>query len=245
MSNPDQGNMFSTNPQATPPVTAPEVAPPVTEVNTNQYEAIMAGIVNEAGTQKYSDVSVALNSIAPAQEHIKTLESQMNEMRADLEKRKTTEELIKDMQSAPQEIPSVAPAAFDPSQITDLVNNAIHANTAAATATTNQQQVIMALSEKFGNATKAEEAYVAKAGEMGIDTKTLDSLAGKSPAAVLAWFPKTVAAPSISTSNLSVAAVTASLLPDGTPKPTSVMGASSTADVVDNWRLAGKIIEQS
>ena len=243
MKTPDQGNMFSTSPQATQPVVAPEVVP--VEGNTNQYETIMASIVNDAGTQKYSDVSVALNSIAPAQEHIKTLEAKMVELQADLDKRQTTEELIKDMQAKPTEIPSVAPAAFDPSQITDLVNSTINANTAAAAATTNQQSVIKALSDKFGDVTKAEEAYVAKAGEMGIDTKTLDSLAGKSPAAVLAWFPKIAAAPSISTSNLSVAAVTASLLPDGTPKPTSVMGASSTADVVDNWRLAGKIIEQS
>ena len=247
MSNPDQGgNMFNSGDGVTTapvtqaaPATQQTVAP---EGEPNQFSAHLATIVNEEGTQKYSDVSTALNSIVPAQAHIKTLETELVELRADLEKRQSTEELIKEMQAARPGTPPAAPATLDPSQIQSLVKETMDVNARQAIAQSNQARVIKVLADKYGDMTKAEEAYVNKAKELGMPTGSLDSLSGTSPDAVLAWFPSTAATANVTTSTLNASATTAAI-PATTSAPKSVMGASDTGDLIANWKAAGEVIK--
>jgi len=231
------GTMFNNETQA------PVEPTPTPQTEGMDFSSALQAITNEDGGQKYSDVNAALSSIAPAQSHIKTIEEENATLKEELSKRQTAEDLLAQFQNKPEPTSSQPPSVTT-EQISNLVKQAIDGNESNKVTTANQATVIKALTDKFGD--KAEEQYLAAGAKFGLGPQTLDELSGKSPDAVLSWFPE-VATPASHTSggmntdsfqNTPTADVNMAVLKKGASPCT-------TNDGVAAWREAGKLIKSN
>lgn len=154
----------------------------------------LADIKNAQGSPKYSTVSDALVALKSTQEHIKTLETENAEYRTNATSTTKIQEMIEGLKNnginnGEYEQTSHNPQ-LDTSTIRDTTLNTIKEYELQRKLEENKKSVGNKLSEKFG-ATKAQEVYGNKARELGLSVGDLDSLAAKSPDAVLAYFSTT------------------------------------------------------
>lgn len=137
--------------------------------------------------KKYKDVTTALAALAPAQNHIKALEDEMAEIRAELAKRKSVEDAVGSLMDSTKEQQADTPATgLDESTVDKLIDERLKAKTLKETSEANEAKVVAALSSKFKD--KAQEMYVAKAQELGMSITDLNTLVHKSPQAALNLF---------------------------------------------------------
>lgn len=173
--------------------------------------------------KKYKSVDDALKAVPHAQSHIKTLEQELAEARAEIAKRRAAEDLLNEIKQAstPQQVtPSSVEA--DPEVLSQIVEKVLEKKTAQQTAQQNAKTVIDGLTAVYGD--KAKEKYFAMAQANGMSVQALDALAMQSPSAVLkiagidSKQPTTsklkgdVNTTSLGNSNMSV---TSSRVPDG------------------------------
>lgn len=176
---PDQGNEVASNQQE---VNKAEAS------NVNPWADKLQAIKTEDGRPKYASVDDALNGLEHSQSHISKLESENNEMRElikAMEERMLSEQRHLENQRTQQE------AALDENQVAELVNRTLSQRENQAVQQKNVQTVVSTLTEKFGSKEAAEQAYMTKAQEMGINMEMMNSLAMSSPNAVLAYFGST------------------------------------------------------
>lgn len=160
--------------------------------NSAPTEASVDEFVGEG--KKYKTAEDALRSIPHAQSHIQSLESTLEELRADLSKRVTLEEVVAQMretQSQGTEAP--LPPALDENKITELLEQKLTQREIAKMNSDNKAKVAASISQAFGE--KAESVYNEKARQLGLTPTELNALAGRSPEAVLAYFPELKARP--------------------------------------------------
>ena len=164
-------------PQAGSPATPAPAPQPTLAVPTEAQEWIGDG-------KKYKSVDDALKAVPHAQSHIKTLEQELAEARAELAKRKAAEDLLNEIKqaSASQQVtPSSVEA--DPEVLSQIVEQVLEKKTAQQTAQQNAKTVIDRLTAVYGE--KAKDQYFALAANSGMSINDLDMLSMKSPSAVL------------------------------------------------------------
>lgn len=168
-------NTESTIFSATPETQAPETSPSVSLPQELQ------DLVGQG--KKYATAEDALRSVPHAQTHIATLEEELRATRAELEKRRTAEELLDEIKSGMKapETPSGNPITSD--TVAQLVEQQLARQAAQQTAAQNARQVVDAIQSSYGD--KAEEFYVSLANDSGLTVDALNRLAATSPAAVL------------------------------------------------------------
>lgn len=234
--------------EGTQAVAAPAVTTiPEGEQNTNQYEALLAGIVNEEGTQKYSDVSTALAALTESQRFITTLKGEAVEKDKLIAENVAAEKLLEAVTNKGQQEPQSPAAAptVDASAVARIVEHVVSSNEQKKTADTNMDSVVTKLSEHYGDASKAKEAYIAKADEMGLSIPQLNKLASDSPTAALAMFGTTpTKTASITQSSVNTTGF------EGRPAGEAevqeafkgVMGFSSSSQVANAWSASKKSV---
>lgn len=192
--------------------------------------------------KKYASVEDALKSVPHAQNHIQKLEAELQQLREEVTKRKTTEELLAELKSGVphEEKPSAVEIPQD--KLIGTVEQIISQREAAKKAEQNVDFVISKMTASFGE--KAKEKFITVAQESGLTIQQLNKLSETSPMAVLklaglAEAPKeqipgkissTVNPASIQSAN---PAVPSARVPKG----------ASTKDMVAAWKAAGEKIK--
>lgn len=239
MADPAEETIFAQEPTQTP--TPTEEPKPQEPTSTNDaFADLLASIKAEDGRQKYSDVESALKSLPHANEHISKLEQEMAQLREELGKRATAEEIMSKLEAQAQpstETPSEP--AVDLSQIEQLVDKRLNSVEQKRIATNNISSVTSKMSEVYGD--KAEQVFYSAGQEAGLSPAELNALAAKSPVAALRLVgvdtktPASIPAKTTSTVN------TEALSTNGQDVPSAkVPKGASTNDMVNAWRNAGK-----
>lgn len=127
-----------------------------------------------------------------ADEHIKTLEDKLDELREELDKRLSVEDAIKKVQEERQVLPTgLAPtSAQEPSSLKeddliDLIRGVTQKDKDREAAQKNRDEVATKLVEVYGDSSKANEAVKQRAIEIGLSVQDLEALAMRSPKAFL------------------------------------------------------------
>ena len=168
---------------------------PVQAEATPTTESFVAKLVAERGEQ-WSDPEAIAKGKIEADAHISNLEAQLAEMRADLEKRDYTKELLEQVQNkAGAATPTTDTSANEMAQAADqnttgqapdidsLVEEALKRKEAKQTAEQNIASVDAALTEAYG--TDAAKVVADKAAELGMGLDRLQAIASESPSAFL------------------------------------------------------------
>lgn len=213
---------------------AEPAAKPVDAPAANPLDDLLKGIVNEQGQPKYKSVEDALKSVPHKEQHISKLEQELAEVRAELAKRATVEEVVaKVVANKPTDTPA---GTVDLAAIEQIMERkafeALSTMQQQQVAKANRVAVSKALAEKFGSEDKAAEALAQKANELGLPPQELGRMASYSPRAVLAYFE--AASPAIPAKPAGTVAP-----PTSTPTPAkqfSMLAPGSTKDVLAEFR---------
>lgn len=165
---------FSTN-NPLDPNGKPSAAPNSAEQNPS----VGSEFIGEG--KKYATVDDAINSIAPAQEHILNLEKEMGELREELTKRSAAEEILNRIDSASNSGQDTPAAGLDKEAVAQLVNETVSQRDAKKILDVNKKEVNDKLAEVYKD--KAKEVVSNKARELGVSVEYLQSTAEQSPKA--------------------------------------------------------------
>jgi hypothetical protein len=195
--------------------------------------------------KKYSSAEEALKSVPHAQNHIQTLESELAELKTELTKRKTTQELLDEIKSGVKPAENTTQeVGLNQDTIMELVNNTLKQNEQKKTAQANASQVASKFSEKYGS--NAEAVYNGLAKDLNLTPQKLNELAATSPNLVLRLADLE---PSIQTNVPKTSgSVNTEALAANKPKTelsAKVPKGASTKDLVNAWRAAGEKVKQS
>lgn len=192
--------------------------------------------------KKYKSVEDALKSIPHAQSHIQKLEEEAKALREEVARRKAAEELLEEFKVTRPTEPQVQPS-LDTAQLAALVDQTLEQREAKKVAQSNINTVINTFNEKFGET--APQMYEKIAKDNGLSVQFLNSVAAKSPQAVLslAGITKQTTVPNKSTGSVNTDAFSqhsnvqqlSAKLPKG----------ATTKDLVSAWRAAGEMVKQS
>ena len=191
--------------------------------------------------KKYKSAEDALKSVPHAQEHIKTLEEEMAQLKEELTRRKTAEELLDELKSGTQSTENTTQVQeFDQDRLMQLVNQTIEQKEQQSKAQQNAKTVANRFTEQYG--AKAEDAYNQIAKDAGLTVEQLNNLAATSPNVVmkLAGFeskPTTIGKPSSSINTQALNNTKPTELSARVPK------GASTKDMLAAWRAAGEKVK--
>ena len=224
--------------QSTNEAVQTDTAPKTFEIPTEVQALVGEG-------KKYQSTEDALRSVPHAQKHIETLEFELAEVREELTRRKTTQELIDEIKSGVQPTVTTAPVGeLNQDTVMDLVNKTLSIRERQSKAKGNADQVAKAFTSQYGQA--AEKTYNSIANDLGLTITQLNELAAASPKLVLKVAGLTsVKAPS---GFIESDVNTQALSNQGTPAVLSarVPRGASTKDLVKAWKAAGdKVKSQS
>jgi hypothetical protein len=161
--------------------------------NADQASQTASTIFNDfiGAEKKYKTVDDALASVPHAQQHIARLEADNKALRdqqlaiqARLDALITRSPSTDGVQALPQQN-----TAGQPVDMEALVEKALARRQLEAKTQENSSKVAAELKQLYAD--KAESVYVEKARELGLDVQDLNSMAAKSPQAVLALFKQT------------------------------------------------------
>lgn len=220
------------------PATPETVTPPVSSPATLSLPPELTELVGTG--KKYATAEAALASIPHAQKHISTLEQENAAIKAELEKRRTTEELLVELRSTgiPQTSTNV-PAGLDQATVEQLIARTLETKEAQKVAQQNINAITSTFKDKFGD--KAEEVFIALAKESGMSVQYLNNLAATSPNAVLklAGISNKPVVSNVSKSSGSIN--TAGFTNNTSTQDLSarVKQGASTKDLVSAWKNAG------
>lgn len=203
-----------------------------------QIPQTVADMIGEG--KKYSTVEKALEALKFSQDHIAKLENENAEYKANADKMKTTEELLEEIKATarPSEPTQSAPQ-IDEGMIDRIVEAKITAKEQAASAKQNIDSVVSRMTKEYGDASKAEEVYIAKAQELGLSVAAINEMAAKSPTAVFSMFglAKSEQLPAGKT-NSDVNMEAFNSKPPEPAKPKSIMSGATAKDLTDAWAAA-------
>lgn len=194
--------------------------------------------------KKYSSAEEALRSVPHAQQHIKTLEEEMAQLKEELTKRKTTQELLDEIKSGVKPAENTTQEGkLNQDTIMELVNNTLKQNEQKKTAQTNASQVASKFTEKYGS--NAEAVYTSLAKDLNLTPQKLNELAATSPNLVLRLADLE---PSVQT-NVPKSSGSVNTEALSANKPHAEVSArvpkgASTKDLVSAWKAAGTKVKQ-
>ena len=180
-------NIFSSTPAAGGEAT------PQNDSSNAAYADLLGSIKNERGEPKYKDVQTALEALRHSQEFIPQLKSekekteqQLAALSAEVERLKTLEQSIEQLNLQNRGNEGTPPASISKDDVASMVNATLTQREVAIKQKANQDAVAESVQKAFGD--KAQETFYGKAKELGMSAEEINSLAAKSPTAVLKLF---------------------------------------------------------
>lgn len=217
-----------------------------TEENKGTKEFQIPTEVSEfvGADKKYKSIEDALKSVPHAQGHIQKLEEELASLREEVTKRKSVEEVLQELRAEGlSKSENTTQPSIDPNQLAEFVSQVVERRETQKTAKQNADMVVNEFKAKFGN--EAEAKYIEIAKENGLDVNTLNSLASKSPEAVLKLagieVKKTSSIPASLSSSINPEALNSTKTTEISAKVTG----RSTKDIVDAWKRAGQKVTQN
>jgi len=206
------------------------------EIPTEAQELVGEG-------KKYASAEEALRSVPHAQQHIKTLEEEMVQLKEELAKRKTTQELLDELKSGVRPVENTTQeVGLNQDTIMEMVNRTLKQNEAKQTAKQNAATVANKFTEQFGS--EAEIVYNNLAKELNLTTSQLNDLATRSPNVVLKLAGFESKATNIARPTSSVNTEAFSKNKPQAETSARVPRGASTKDLVSAWKAAGEKIKQ-
>lgn len=162
-----------------------------TQAPANPLDALLAGIKNEAGVQKYSTLEDALKALQHSQAYIPELANTLKAREAELATAKAEAAKVAELEKSVQLLlnPSAQapapPASKGMSQedVAAIVNQTLTKKQAEDAAAANINSVVHSVRERFGD--KAESTFYEKAAQLGLSKDAINQLAATSPTAAL------------------------------------------------------------
>lgn len=148
--------------------------------------------------KKFSTPEALAKGKLEADAYIEQLKSEQAQLRAELEKRPSKEELLDIVKAAQNESGNTKPG-LDEEAVKSMINAQVQEMTAAEKREANSQKVISTMVEKFGD--KAAEVTAAKARELNVSVDYLKNMAETSPALFLQTMGVTASQQGRDTSN--------------------------------------------
>lgn len=224
---------FSATTENTATTTAPTITLP-------QEVAELVG----AG-KKYATPEDALKSVPHAQKHIQTLTEELQVAKAELEKRKTAEQLLDEIKSGIKPTESPSTSQITPDTVSQLIEQTLNKQKQESVETQNVAKVTSSFSKVFGE--NAEANYIKLASDSGLTVQQLNLLSKTSPAVVLKLAGIT------ETKSTSSGPIQSSINTEGMQSTentqalsSKVKSGASTKDLVNAWKIAGqKVGKQS
>lgn len=247
-------NIFSQG-QTTDPNTNSGAASPQTASSSDPIADLLGSIKNEKGEPKYRDVTTALDALKHSQEFIPqikqendTLKNELAQLREQVSKLSQIEQTVQKLTSTSQEQQPQAAPAFDEKTVAELVTKTLTAQQQKAIQQANTQTVVNAMKESFGQ--EAEKMFYTKAAELGMQPEDINSLAAKTPQAVLKLFGLTdnkstqSKLPTPTTGGINTAGYVQK--PDTFVKKNDkgVLLGATTNDVVEELRAASQLVNE-
>lgn len=209
------------------------------EIPTEAQELVGEG-------KKYSSAEEALKSVPHAQNHIQTLESELSELKEELSKRKTTQELLDEIKSGGLPVGNTTQeVGLNQDNVMELVNQTLQQRELQTRAKQNASQVANTFNDKYGE--QAEKVYNTLAKDLNLSVQQLNDLATTSPNVVLKLAGFEAKAPTANVAKPNSSVNTEALGQVKTPQTMSarVPKGASTKDLVSAWKVAGEKIKQS
>lgn len=185
----DQASIFESSGQAPASQQAPAAGSAGPASGPDELATLLGNIKNERGEPKYKTVQDALKALQHSQEYIPSLKQKTDELEAELQSARAAAAKVDALEQAVlqltqrQETSQNTPASFNAEQIAELVNRTLTKTQQEAAQQTNLTTVVSTMKQVFGD--KAEEVFYNKAKELGLTTAEFNSLAAKTPKAVL------------------------------------------------------------
>jgi hypothetical protein len=222
-----------TDPVNTPtPNPEPNAAVPNQDPNAD----VLSSILNSSGSQKYASVNDALNSIAPAQTHISSIETEaaakdvkIAELEAKLSSSTSMEDMIKQVMDASNTPEAPAETAPVQSLTSDQVLEIIQANEAGKVKQTNLTMVADIINTKYGD--KNKEFLGGELKRLGLGESTFKDLMETSPTAALSLIGLSGSAtPTANPTATANASVNSQATPSVPADPKPIMGDTENAE---------------
>lgn len=221
--------------QSTNEAVQTDTAPKAFEIPTEAQELVGEG-------KKYQSPEDALKSVPHAQKHIETLESELAEVKEELTKRQTTQELIDELKSGSQPVENTTQSAeINQDSVMDLVNQTLTIREKKAQAESNAKSVAAKFTAQYGD--KAESTYNSIAKELNVTVAQLNELASSAPSIVLkaAGLSAATAPVGNTTGSVNTEALTNTAPPEAL---SAKVESGSTKDLLKAWGRAGEKIKQ-
>lgn len=161
-----------------------------TQTQPDPFATLLASVKNERGEQKYKDVNEAFNGLKHAQEYIPTLKNELSQKdqalaaaQARINELLEANNSLISLTSNQQTQSQPTPQGLDEKQIADLIAHTIDQRATQQTSQQNVATVVSTLQSVFG--ADAEKTFYGKAAELGMSVQEMNTLAAKSPKAVL------------------------------------------------------------
>jgi len=165
-------NIFESADQPTTETTT-NISQPQPEIPPELTELVGVG-------KKYSNLNEVYKAFPHAQQHIANLEEENKKIKEELEKRKSAEEVLADLQqnftTNQPETKQVMP------DISSLVRKELEKVATETQSKQNQNQVVTEFNTRFGE--KAQEQFNKLAAELNVSVSNLNQLAATSPKAL-------------------------------------------------------------
>jgi len=216
-----------------------DTPPKAFEIPTEAQELVGEG-------KKYQSPEDALRSVPHAQKHIETLESELAEVKEELTKRQTTQELLDEIKSGIQPpATTYQEPEFNQDMLQNVVNKTLESKERERVSQQNAQSVAEKFTAKYGD--KAETVYNSMALENGLTIQQLHNLAATNPRLVLKL--SELAQPgeilnSKPTSSVNTEALR-NQVEDTSQLSARVKQGATTKDLAAAWKIAGEKIKQT
>jgi hypothetical protein len=201
-------------------------------------DAYLSLIVNEDGTQKYSTAEEALKGGVHAQSHIKNLETELSELRANADKGVDMEKILEALRAKPDDKSGEqAPAGLTADDVASQLETLLDKRDTATTTQANITTVTGVFKKLYGE--KASETMYGKAKDLGFSQDEINGMIATNPNATLKILgvdkEKVISNDPITDGGGHVVDLSGG---KPTEKPVSVMGATNSKDLTDAWKLS-------
>ncbi len=234
---PDQ-DLFDENKVTNPADGAPTGNPEANNDGAAETaDQLLATIVNENGEQKYTSTEDALKGAAHAQTHIKDLESELAELR---DKGNATEKLDELLEAVKSKGSGQGEAAstMKPEDVLTIVKEHLDNSKAAEARENNISNVTKVFRDRYGK--DASEKLYGKAEDLGLGKEEINRMIANNPTAALKILGEN--APKTLKGSDPIAGIgsvdTSQFQGTPSPKPTSVMGPTSSKNLQDAWKAS-------
>lgn len=185
----DPTSIFN-NENSQAPLAQPAVGNTASTPNTSPLVDLLGQIKNERGEPKYKSVEDALVALKHSQEYIPQLSQQLSQSQADLEAARKAGEKIAELESVvnrltrtDQNTQTEPVKGMTSEQVAELVNSTLSRKATEDQHKSNTATVANAIASKFGQ--DAEKVFYGKAMELGMSAAEFNSMAARTPKAVL------------------------------------------------------------